>query len=88
MKGEYRYIFQPIFLRTLKKLHKDIQQEALESIESFKDEKNHKSLKLHKLHGVFENLYAFSVNYKYRIIIEFVDDKVLFLDIGNHDIYK
>jgi mRNA-degrading endonuclease YafQ of YafQ-DinJ toxin-antitoxin module len=45
-------------------------------------------LRTHKLHGDFEGFWAFSVDYKNRVIFEFQgDDLVLFYAIGGHEIY-
>ena len=73
----------------MNKLEKALLYEALEKIELFKNENNHKMLKVHKLHGSFSNYLSFSVNYKFRIIFRYISkSEVLFLDIGDHDIYK
>ncbi|OQX71039.1 hypothetical protein B6D52_02805 [Candidatus Parcubacteria bacterium 4484_255] len=48
-------------------------------------------LKTHRLHGRLNSFWAFSVNYEYRIIFDFVDKKkniVRFYFIGKHDIYE
>ncbi len=43
-------------------------------------------LRTHKLHGKDKDLWAFWVDYHYRIKFLFLDDhSVLFLDIGRHD---
>lgn len=88
MKGKYEHKYTPRFNKLLKKLHSNLRSEAVKAIHDFKDESNHKSLKLHKLSGALEGHYSFSVNYRYRIIIKFVGTDVVFLDIGDHDMYK
>ena len=45
-----------------------------------------KKLKTHKLSGSLKGSWAFSINYSYRIIFEFIDDNtILLIDIGTHD---
>ena len=82
-------IYAPAFVRAMKKLPVDLQEEALEKIESFRNEKNHVQLKVHKLRGRLEDRYSFSVNYKVRIIFQFsASKKAILLSIGDHDIYR
>lgn len=46
-------------------------------------------LKTHALSGELEGRWSFSVNYQYRIVFRFVEDKtVAFLAIGTHEVYK
>ena len=46
-------------------------------------------LKTHKLKGKLKEYYSFSVNLEYRVIFKIVSkEKILFLDIGTHEIYK
>lgn len=82
-------IYAPTFLRELKKMETNLQTEAIEKICQFKEERNHRALKVHKLNGRFSKCYSFSVNYKYRIIFEYLNKKeVALLDIGDHDVYE
>jgi addiction module RelE/StbE family toxin len=82
-------LYKPIFIKEFNKLNNDLQEEVLEKIELFKDVSNHKNLKVHKLNGKYNEFYAFSVNYDYRIIFEYkTKNEIHFLDVGNHDIYK
>lgn len=48
---------------------------------------SHPSLKLHKLKGKFNNKYAVSITYSYRIILAFaiVETGIILLNIGHHD---
>lgn len=45
-------------------------------------------LQTHKLHGLLKRQWSFSVDDKYRILFEFDDGDVIFLDIGDHHLYK
>lgn len=77
------------FLKMLDKLELNLQNEVIEKTELFKDRKNHKSLKVHKLHGRFAGSYSFYVNYKIRIAFDYLNkEEVVFLLVGDHDIYK
>lgn len=81
--------YKPVFIRQFNKLSKNLQEEVLEKIELFKNKSNHKSLKVHKLNGHLNKSYSFSVNYKYRIIFDYVTKtEVNILAIGDHDIYN
>jgi addiction module RelE/StbE family toxin len=82
-------LYKPSFLRDFKKLPKDIQEEAFEKIELFKSTENHDKLKVHKLKGRLSSYYSFSVNYSHRIVFTYEDRQtIVFLGIGDHDIYK
>ena len=81
--------FKPSFVREFAKLPEDLQDEALERIELFKDTKNHQKLKVHKLKGRLSSYYSFSVTYSHRIVFSFASKtEVVFLAIGDHDVYK
>ena len=48
-------------------------------------------LDAHRLHGKLKNQWSFSVDARNRILFEFLDKKnenVVFLDVGDHSIYK
>jgi len=81
--------FSPVFAKTIRDLPGALQNEVYDKVEMLKNRTNHKSLKVHKLHGVLKGQLSFSVNYKYRIIFEYLDKNTVFLhDIGTHDLYK
>ena len=81
--------FIPAFIKKFNRLEISLQNEILDKTELFKGKKNHKVLRVHKLHGDMKNNYAFSVNYKYRIIFAYLSkDEAVFLAIGDHDIYN
>lgn len=77
------------FLKSLEKLPKKI----IESVENrekiFKQNPFDSQLKTHKLSGRDKGCWAFWITYSYRIKFIFLsNEKVLFLDIGDHSIYK
>ena len=81
--------YKPSFVRRLNKLSKGLQDEVIEKTELFKDIENHESLKVHKLKGRLKKFYGFSVNYRDRIVFEYISEKeVALLAVGDHEIYK
>jgi mRNA-degrading endonuclease YafQ of YafQ-DinJ toxin-antitoxin module len=55
----------------------------------FKQSPYHPSLHTHQLHGKDKGAWAFWINQKHRIKFIFISpQKVLFLDVGTHDIYE
>lgn len=88
MPIEYIKIHQ-IFERHYKKLSKNTKGRAREREKIFRENPFHPILKTHKLSGKEKEVWAFWINYSYRIKFIFLSDKdVLFLDIGTHEIYK
>ena len=80
--------FRPRFGREWKKLPAEIRKLAETRIGVFRKNPSDSRLKTHKLHGELYGFSAFSINYKYRIIFEFLkNDIVEFYSIGDHDIY-
>lgn len=78
-----------LFEKHYKKLPTKIKEKSKEREEIFKENPFHPILKTHKLSGKDKECWAFWINYSYRIKFIFSnEDKVLFLDIGQHDIYK
>lgn len=81
-------LFKATFIKQVKELEKSLMEEVFEKIELFKDRKNHKMLKVHKLHGKLFGRFSFSVNYSFRIVFRYDGENAVFLDIGDHDLYK
>lgn len=81
-------VYTPTFIKTYKKLSKELQEEAREKIALFQKNPTLPSLKSHKLKGKLKGYWSFWVNYKYRIIFEYdTKNTVALLEIGDHDIY-
>jgi mRNA-degrading endonuclease YafQ of YafQ-DinJ toxin-antitoxin module len=78
------------FIRKYDKLESDFQSEIDEKLEDLRDIGKHRKLKVHKLKGLLRGYYAFSVNYKDRIIFEWNKKKgiIYLIDVGDHSIYK
>lgn len=78
--------FAPSFIKMYKGLDKHLREEIREKIELFRDEDNHLKLKVHKLKGRLDGRYAFSVNYKVRIVFRHDHkNKASFLYVGSHN---
>ncbi|MCX6716700.1 MAG: type II toxin-antitoxin system mRNA interferase toxin, RelE/StbE family [Candidatus Taylorbacteria bacterium] len=81
--------FTPFFVKKFKSFEKDLREEALEKIELFRLKDNHTQLKVHKLNGNLKGKLSFSINYKYRIVFEYLDKNTVILhSMGDHDVYK
>ena len=81
--------FSPKFIRRYGALEKELGNEVYEKIELLKNSNNHTSLKVHKLKGRHSDCYSFSVNYKVRVIFEYLSKKeITLLTVGDHEIYK
>ncbi len=77
------------FEREYKKLPLEIKVKAEIRERLFRKDPHISTLKTHKLSGDLQNLWSFSVDYKFRIIFEFTDSRIIFFhSIGDHDIYK
>lgn len=70
-------------------LEQTIQKIAARKILLFENNPSHPGLNTHKLKGALDQLWAFSVNEKYRVLFKFLkDNEVVYYDIDTHDIYK
>ncbi len=76
------------FIRRYDKLPSALKEEIKGKIQLFKDRKNHQRLRVHKLHGKYKGFFGFSVDYKYRIMFEWISDQEARLHtVGDHSIY-
>ena len=82
--------YTAIFLRQYKKLPKGLEEEVKRAIAEFQHVTKHKSLRVHKLKGELKSFHSFSVNYRYRIVFEFVNKKktAWLLAVDDYDIYQ
>ena len=77
------------FIKQFKALPKEIQVKAVKTEKLFRANPFHPSLRLHKLKGNLQHLWSLSINRKYRIMFEALEDGViLFVSIGLHSIYE
>lgn len=77
------------FLRMYKKLSLDIKKNAEKRIEIFRENVFDSRLETHKLSGDFDDCWAFSIDYKNRIIFSFYNKNIILLiAVGDHSVYK
>jgi len=84
-----KLFYHPHFVKQYAKLEKDLRLVVKEKIALLMDSSNYKILKVHKLHGEMKNQYSFSVDYRTRIVFEYLDkSSIVLLAIGDHDLYQ
>lgn len=89
MKKQIKNIFYSSrFKKSFQKLPTKIQKKACRLEKIFRKNCFDPQLKTHRLKGKYRNYFSFSITYSYRIVFEFYEDGVLFIDIGTHEIYK
>ena len=77
------------FNREYKELPKRIKFIAEEKENIFRNNPFDPRLNTHKLVGRLREFWGFSINYKYRIIFEFIKkDEIWFHSVGDHSIYE
>jgi len=79
------------YRRSYENLDPQLQRLADERIAIFRRNQFDPRLDTHRLHGKLKKQWSFSVDQRYRILFEFLGKKkeeVVFLDIGNHSIYR
>lgn len=82
-------IYSPHFAREYKKLPHKIKLIAEKKERLFRLNPFHAGLRTHKLKGQLSNYWAFSIDFKYRIIFEFKGkNQVNFLSAGDHKVYE
>lgn len=82
-------LYKPSFVRQYKKLSEELQEDAKNAMERFKANPHDPALRIHKLKGRLKSYQSFSVNYRFRIVFEWVSKKqVRFLMIGDHTVYR
>ena len=78
------------FLKKYKKLDKNVKHKFEKKEKVLIKEIFHASLRTHKLSGKLANCYSFSIDFHFRVIFRFSEDRktAYFLDIGTHEIYE
>lgn len=80
--------YSPHFEKAFKRLPPWIQKRAIEKEILFRQNAFDPQLKTHKLKGSLGEYWAFSIDYKYRILFRFEQQgEVGFIDVGDHSIY-
>lgn len=83
--------YHPRFKRSYRGLDSQIKVQAEESVALFRTDPFNIRLDTHRLHGKLKKQWSFSINSRYRILFEFLDKaktEAVFLDIGDHRIYR
>ena len=83
--------YHPRFLRSYRGLDSRIKTQAEESVALFRRDPFNIRLDTHRLHGKLKKQWSFSVNNRDRILFEFLNKsqtEAVFLDIGDHRIYR
>ncbi len=84
-----RIYYSSKFQREYKELPKQVKEDAEAAEKLFRQNPFHPRLKTHQLLGRLKDFWAFSVNYRYRIIFEFANgDIIWFHSVGDHKIYR
>ena len=77
------------FVKSLKKLPRNIQEQFQKKDQNFRENPFVPSLKTHALKGKLKGLYSYSISHSYRVLFEFVNDiEVIYFDVGTHEIYR
>lgn len=81
--------YSPQFKREYRKLSVEIKEKAKKKEKIFRKNPFDSQLNTHKLKGRLDGFWAFSVDYRYRIIFKSQDNnRVRFYVIGDHSLYK
>lgn len=82
-------VYSPQFQKEYRRLPDIVKDKTEEKEKIFRINPFDKRLKTHKLGGRLTGFWAFSIDYRYRIIFEFIDKKkVIFHVVGDHSVYK
>ncbi|OHB20474.1 MAG: hypothetical protein A2939_01715 [Parcubacteria group bacterium RIFCSPLOWO2_01_FULL_48_18] len=80
--------YHPNFSKSFKTLPQIIKEKAIKQEAIFRQKVFDKRLNTHKLHGRLKDLWSFSIDNKYRIVFLVEKGKIVFLEVGDHDVYK
>jgi len=81
-----RILYSPKFLSSFKKLSEETKNLLRIKETIFRENPFEHQLKTHKLKG--KNEWSFCVTYKIRVIFIFENDIYIFVNIGDHSIYR
>lgn len=82
-------LYAPEFKRDYKKLPSDIQILLKDRGRLFEENPFHPLLKTHKLSGPLKGTWSFSVDFRNRVLFQFLGDhEVVLLRVGDHSIYR
>lgn len=81
--------FSSKFEKEYKRLPISVKKLAEKKEKLFRENPYNPTLKSHQLSGQLKSYWSFSINYQYRIIFEFINNKeIWFHSVGTHEIYK
>ena len=84
-----RIFHAPRFGISYQKLLRSVQEKAEQKEIIFRANPFDSRLDTHKLHGKLKNQWSFSVDGRHRVLFEFfAKGEIIFLDIGDHQIYN
>lgn len=84
-----RIFYSPQFEREYRKLFSETKEKAKEKEKVFRKDPFDPQLKTHKLHGRLNDFWAFSIDYRFRIVFKFFEkNEVKFYAVGDHSMYK
>lgn len=78
------------FLKQYSKLSQTLKRKVKDCVDKFEKNPKDPSLKTHKLSGNLSKFYAFSVDFRTRIVFEMnkKNGEIYLLKVGGHDVYK
>ena len=79
------------FKKNYADLPEQIKRKAVIKEQIFRRNPYYASLKTHPLQGKYKDYWSFWIDKSYRIVFQFLDatkTKVVFINIGTHEIYK
>jgi len=77
------------FKKSYKRLPNFIKKKAKEKDTIFRQQPFDSILDTHKLKGKLKSFWAYSVDKSYRVLFRFENkNKVIYFDIGTHEVYK
>ena len=83
-----KIFYHPRFPKAFLGLPRNVQIKAERREKIFREDPFDSRLDTHKLHGKLKMQWSFAIDDKYRILFEFNNSDVTFLDAGDHDLYK
>jgi len=83
-----KIIYSSKFKRSFKKLTTFLVEKTIERTIIFEKNPFDPRLDTHKLHGKLKTKWSFLINGKNRVLFEFDKSDVIFLDVGDHDLYR
>jgi mRNA-degrading endonuclease YafQ of YafQ-DinJ toxin-antitoxin module len=89
MAKQIDFIYTKSFIRQFERLPSSLQDLAYLKIDLFKRDQKSPLLKVHKLHGKLAGFLSFSIDFKTRVVFEYITPEIIsFVKIGDHDVYR